>query len=231
MARMIPSTCPSDTPSGAERTLFSALAEQLDDEWTVIHSLPWLDDTRRRLQQGECDFLLVHPRHGMLAVEAKSGEVSYHPERKRWERHGRPINKDPFLQAQRSVHTLNGLLNRDVAGWSRGGLPFGFAAALPDCDRLIGTFPPHVSPDLVILKQDVPQLTERIVAIRDARITHILVHWGELQRYRSLGNYGYSGFVTRSRVHEAWVREQGLLRPLSTGLPTQIIELFQVQLE
>ena len=73
--------------------------------------------------------------------------------------------------------------------------------------------------------------SERIVAIRDARITHILVHWGELQRYRSLGNYGYSGFVTRSRVHEAWVREQGLLRPLSTGLPTQIIELFQVQLE
>ena len=165
MARMIPSTCPTDTPSGAERTLFSALAEQLDDQWTVIHSLPWLDDTRRRLQQGECDFLLVHPQHGMLAIEAKSGELSYHPERKRWERHGRPVNKDPFLQAQRSVHTLNGLLNRDVAGWSRGGLPFGFAAALPDCDRLIGTFPSHVSPDLVILKQDVPQLPERIVSI------------------------------------------------------------------
>ncbi|MBQ18625.1 MAG: hypothetical protein CMJ65_16040 [Planctomycetaceae bacterium] len=165
MARMIPPACPPGTPSGAERALFTALEESLADDWTVIHSLAWLDDTGRRLQQGECDFLLLHPTHGLLAIEAKSGPVVYNATRQRWERRGRPINKDPFLQAQRSVHTLNGLLCRDVAGWNRSGLPFGYAAALTDCDRLIGTFPPHVSPDLVILRQDLEQIEDRLVQV------------------------------------------------------------------
>ncbi len=165
MARMIPPVCPLETPSGAERALYTALADALGDDWTVIHSLAWLDDTHRRLQQGECDFLLMHPLHGLLAIEAKSGPVVYDASRQRWERRGRPINKDPFHQAQRSVHTLQGLLCRDVAGWNRSGLPFGYSAALTDCDRLIGTFPPHVSPDLVILRQDLEQIEDRVVQI------------------------------------------------------------------
>ncbi|MBX7168481.1 MAG: phospholipid carrier-dependent glycosyltransferase [Pirellulales bacterium] len=45
------------------------------------------------------------------------------------------------------------------------------------------------------------------------RITHVLVNWAEIDRYRSPGNYGFSDFVTRERF-EQWVRE-GVLEPLA----------------
>ena len=105
MAKMIPDAYPTDTASTAERTLFTALETALDDDFTVVHSLPWLDDSRRYLQEGECDFVLLHPYHGMLVVEAKSGEALYDSTRQTWYRSdGSRLNKDPFRQAQESVH-------------------------------------------------------------------------------------------------------------------------------
>jgi hypothetical protein len=40
-------------------------------------------------------------------------------------------------------------------------------------------------------------------------ITHVYVHWGELARYRSEGNYGYSNYVTPEVVRE--LTRQGIL--------------------
>ncbi|MFV2068874.1 MAG: hypothetical protein ACC645_18060, partial [Pirellulales bacterium] len=43
-------------------------------------------------------------------------------------------------------------------------------------------------------------------------VSHLFVHWGEIARYRSPGNYGFTPFVTPSRF-EQLVR-QGVLAPL-----------------
>jgi hypothetical protein len=77
MARMIPEHFDESTTSIAERVLYYKLQDELDADWTVIHSLPYVDGSRTRLRQGECDFVLLHPRRGMLVLEAKSGTPSY----------------------------------------------------------------------------------------------------------------------------------------------------------
>ena len=69
---------------------------------------------------------------------------------------------------------------------------------------------------------------ERLAALRAAGVAYILVHWGELERYRTPGNYGYSEFVTRPLIHDELVRQQALLRPVPIGMPSRVIELFQV---
>jgi hypothetical protein len=69
---------------------------------------------------------------------------------------------------------------------------------------------------------------ERLQAFRNQRISHVLVSWRELDRYRSPGNYGYSDYVTRQRVREELVAEQGVLRPLPLGIPVDALELFEV---
>ena len=84
MARMIPEHFDETTASTAERLLYYHLQNHLEDDWTVIHSLPWLDDSRPRLQQGECDFLLLHARHGMLVMEAKAGTPAYDGPADQW---------------------------------------------------------------------------------------------------------------------------------------------------
>jgi hypothetical protein len=61
MARMIPSRFDESTTSNAEHFIYYRLQDHLENDWTVLHSLPWLSEKRLRLQQGECDFLLLHP--------------------------------------------------------------------------------------------------------------------------------------------------------------------------
>jgi len=172
MARIIPTRLPDDTKSTAERRLFPALHEGLGDEWTVIHSLPWLDDTRAGtapssapLREGECDYLLLHPRHGMLALEAKSGDVRYDGKTKAWSHGDGTPMKDPFEQAQRSSHFLDGLLRRRVKEWTRARLPFGHAVAFPETDKMTGAFPPHVTPHVLLLRSDLERVESRVVQV------------------------------------------------------------------
>lgn len=165
MAHMIPSQCPPETASQAEKDLFEALRHGLDRHYTVIHSVPWLSDEHRRLREGECDFLILHPEHGMLAVETKSGEIRYDGASRSWIRGESQIVDDPFLQAERSVHELNHRLCDRLLAWRMAGVPFGYAVVLPHADRFRGALPPHVHPDILILRPELPRLASRVEEI------------------------------------------------------------------
>ncbi|EEX9039473.1 DUF2075 domain-containing protein [Escherichia coli] len=78
MAKMIPAFGPIDNNSYGEKTVYTLLKEGLSDDFTVIHSLPWLSVATRELgvklpPSGEIDFLVLHPVYGVLALEVKSG--------------------------------------------------------------------------------------------------------------------------------------------------------------
>ena len=55
---------------------------------------------------------------------------------------------------------------------------------------------------------------ERRAALRQLGITHVVIHWTEIERYLGPGNYGYTKFVTPELVHEELVSRQRLLRPV-----------------
>ncbi|EBP6684619.1 AAA family ATPase [Salmonella enterica subsp. salamae] len=78
MAKMIPAFGPIDNDSYGEKTVYALLKEGLSDDFTVIHSLPWLSSAARHLgmklpPSGEIDFLVLHRIYGVLAFEVKSG--------------------------------------------------------------------------------------------------------------------------------------------------------------
>jgi len=75
---MIPSCGPVATGSRAEQLIYHLLKDQLGEDFTVIHSLPWLCAAVRELVggravTGEIDFVIVHSRLGVLAAEVKGG--------------------------------------------------------------------------------------------------------------------------------------------------------------
>lgn len=129
MATVIPQE-PLST-SAAELKVRAALAT-LDDGWTVLHGVAWQGIRSGRPADGEADFVLVRPGHGIIVVEVKGGGVEL--EQGAWfstDRHGaRHKIKDPYLQAVQSKHSLlahlqgQGVLDRFV--------PFGHVVALPD---------------------------------------------------------------------------------------------------
>lgn len=69
---------------------------------------------------------------------------------------------------------------------------------------------------------------ERQAALRGQQITYVLVNWGEIDRYRSPGNYGFTDYVTKELVREELVRGQQLLRPVPLGIDPDRAELFRV---
>jgi nuclease-like protein/type III restriction/modification enzyme restriction subunit len=112
MAHMYPPD-PSEIPfqSAAEQHLYTVFRDQLGPEYSVVHSAIWHGpDEEGVVRDGEVDFVIIHPDHGLLVLEVKGGGVQVHGLRRRWytvDRAGKkwPI-KNPFDQTKRSMHIL-----------------------------------------------------------------------------------------------------------------------------
>lgn len=144
----------------SEACVAALLQEQLDGEWTVFHSYPWLQTQQGQLKQGESDFVLLHPK-GMLVLEVKGGCVEYRADTREW-RQNHHWMKDPFDQASRGMHNLVSLV---------GGTDFvrGYAVAFPDC-RFLGSLPPGAVRSALLDAEDLKSLS--------GRLSGLLSEWG-----------------------------------------------------
>ncbi|HEY5435163.1 MAG TPA: ATP-binding domain-containing protein [Candidatus Limnocylindrales bacterium] len=91
---------------------------------------------------GEADLVIVHPEHGLLVIEVKSGEPS-RDARNRWFIGGHQLTRSPFEQAEDAKHDLVGAIG-ELLGVIGGDRPrAGHAVAFPDAD--LASLPPgHV---------------------------------------------------------------------------------------
>jgi hypothetical protein len=133
---MYPNQLSPDTVSEAERQLYEAFRDRLEDSYTVFHSVAWQSlDAEGRPRDGEADFVIAHPRRGILVLEAKGGGIRQNRKTKRWasiDRHERPHQiKDPFAQARDSKYTLMDQLKAMLGGPGRR-INIGHAVAFSD---------------------------------------------------------------------------------------------------
>jgi hypothetical protein len=128
---MIPKQPHPDTRSQAELRLFEALEHQLPLDYTVFHSVAWqLRDKRSGIQDGEADFLVVHPNFGILIIEVKGGHIRYDGATDQWYSYSEPI-KDPFKQGRNNKYSLLEKL-KELPYWRNRWITVGYAAAFPD---------------------------------------------------------------------------------------------------
>lgn len=109
--RSLPRSVTEDWRRKAEIRVYNKLRDNLDKHFTVFYSRPWLGlDEYGHERDGECDFLVVHPDYGMLAIEVKGGEISYDPKQEQWlsrDRHGFSHKiKNPVIQAKSAKHEM-----------------------------------------------------------------------------------------------------------------------------
>ncbi|GAA3289507.1 NERD domain-containing protein [Dactylosporangium vinaceum] len=98
MARFYPPR-PRTGATRGERLVLDGL-RALSDAWCVLHSLDFAVAERGGLRFGEADFVLLHPRFGLLVVEVKDGE--YAVDGRQWvalRADGVQPVRDPFEQA------------------------------------------------------------------------------------------------------------------------------------
>ncbi|MCH4292895.1 AAA family ATPase [Shewanella sp. 3B26] len=117
MARMFPDFGPKFNDSKyAEPLFYRTLKNELDDKFTVIHSIPWLSSFVSGLQNkrspiGEIDFLILHPVLGALAVEVKGGKISHDRNGYYYTNTGDRL--DPVSQLDRSMFALQRILENN----------------------------------------------------------------------------------------------------------------------
>lgn len=96
-----------DLPEERSERLVAAALKTLPDDWTVIHHVVWQSKRAGKQGDGEADFVLLHPRRGILIVEVKGGGIDI--QNGRWttkNRYGRVFEISPFEQAVASKHAL-----------------------------------------------------------------------------------------------------------------------------
>ncbi len=136
MACMYPSEISPDTKSDAERTLYDAFRDGLDNDYTVFHSVAWQSPGKKgRPRDGEADFVIAHPQRGILVLEAKGGTIHYDPGTGKWTStdpsgHIYTI-MSPFGQAKDSKYILGEQLGV-MLGVPRRRINIGHAVAFPD---------------------------------------------------------------------------------------------------
>lgn len=150
MAKMIPPVEIEQILHEPEQVVYKALA-QLPDSYVVMHSYPWLRPNRdlesQPLNEGEADFIVLHPKFGLLIVEVKGGT----PEliNRIWYRQDKQI-RDPFQQARRNKYALiDSIEERSNRQLHRGLFNYGEVVIFPHC-TYEGRLPLDVDPRILI---------------------------------------------------------------------------------
>lgn len=170
MAIMIPDEPPTKRGSVfSENEFWTELKHQLSDDFYVYHSLPYLTAKSR---QGEVDFLVLHPKWGMLVIECKGRGIA-RGENGKWYREYRGKRQNirpPMEQAAAQIRAVVQGLREPVerALGISGSRPFpvvyGWALAFPLAQRGDINLPLDLQPEVLIDSRDIAQgLEEKVV--------------------------------------------------------------------
>jgi hypothetical protein len=187
MARMIPATGPKDTNSRREKKIYNLLKQGLSDEFTVIHSLPWLaSEVKKNYPKypptGEIDFLIIHKSLGLLTLEIKGGVQRVEEGLFIYAKTGNSSNH--LQQMRRNTHGLAQALGSDYGLYFR----IGYALVVPDSEfgedvNIPGLTDITVAPQHSLLidrkNLDAPTLT--------ARIHELMAFWKRALDSKALG--------------------------------------------
>ncbi len=137
---MIPSPM-RPTESEAEQYLYVKFERELPPDVVVVHGARWVGDRDgRRGEDGEADFVILHPRAGILVLEAKGSGIRRDGPTGQWfQGRGRSEHeiRDPMHQAEASKHALRALLGAMPVVAARNvhvvhGVAFPFATMPPE---------------------------------------------------------------------------------------------------
>jgi len=173
MAQMHPRPLPmgvqTDPRRGAERKVYEALDRTLDDRFSVFYGVAWLGRPRHGSpRDGETDFVLAHPEHGVLAMEVKGGRVGRDGQTGEWisvDRNGIPhAIDDPFAQVRAAKFALLEKIKEQPA-WGQRWVEIAHAVAFPDCAAPTVPLTPDAPPEIVVSAADLDRLGQRVLDI------------------------------------------------------------------
>jgi hypothetical protein len=171
LAKIFPEKVPeeilNDPLRSSEIQIYTALKEQLDSDYHVYYSSPWLGTRPDGSEiDGEADFLVAHSVKGLLAIEVKGGRVAIdnHDKWTSTDRHGfkRKV-KNPVKQALSSKYQILKKLNNSPH-WTQRYINANHGVILPHSVRPGRDFRPDMPLNLFAFDTDVNYLDSWVSA-------------------------------------------------------------------
>lgn len=202
MAKIYPERLPvsiqEDPKRRAECVVFAAL-KVLPNPYVVFYSVHWQTVAGRRgMEEGEADYVIVHPDKGVVVLEVKGGGVRFSPERGQWysrDSYGTDHEiKDPVAQGSHNFHQLLDQL-RSLPEWPGRYLNISNAVCFPDIPIKKGqAFRPDLPRELILDHDDIEDIIPSV-----ERLFNTL--FGDRVTYGSPGSDGMrviEGYLARS---------------------------------
>lgn len=237
MAICIPPVELAQSESSAELMLLKALSAQLDDGFTVMHSVAWIAKPHQGApRDGECDFLIVHPRLGLLVLEVKGGRVSLDYQTQKWisvDRNDKShVIKNPFEQAKVGKYSILEKLKEHLA-WRRLAIRrfnIGHAAFFPGIGNGRQLRGPDAPVEIIGDRNDMDDLQSWIV--------QALNYWSQNDgnRLEELGQRGvdllvaaFARRVSTRPLLSARIQDEELERIVLTQKQAEVLDILQRQ--
>ena len=160
MARMIPTIEEKSSFNGSlgEEVLFESL-KRLPDEFVVFHSVKWnRKDNNNNIRWGEADFVVFHPKRGLLVVEVKSGGISCDDSGIIYQTNTLTNQRKriyPMEQANRSKHAFRELLEKHLSFYDTYWIEEVVWFSSVKRDNLNGSLPPAFTIGNTFFEEDI----------------------------------------------------------------------------
>lgn len=164
MALMYPPTPKEYKESSLEGIMFDAF-KQMSDEYMVFHSMTITTTEGDIIEQSETDFVIFHPRKGILCVEAKAGRAHYEDGEWKYGNGDSMPHDGPFCQASGNMFNLMEYFKAKGYDKIQKRCKFLYAVWFPSVplDRLNKVELPSNAPlDIIITKESFDNIEEKI---------------------------------------------------------------------
>jgi hypothetical protein len=163
---VVPQRVRLDPKFGAEVRLYDLFKEQLSFGWTVIYDVAWLStpSAGEGPRDGQVDFIVAHPRKGVLLIEVKGGRIRFDGPKRQWiskDRHDRDHEIDPFGQVRAGKYCLLEKL-KSLPSLRGKWISLSHSVCFPASERPKYAVTPEALPEIIIGANDLQRLEERI---------------------------------------------------------------------
>lgn len=165
MPHMYPETLDGlEIKSPAERKLFNAFQQYLGEDFYVFYSVAWLGIRRGadKPSDGEMDFIIAHPRMGILLIEVKGGLIGRNDQGEWYSvrKDGSSVEiKNPFIQVKENKYALLKKID-SMPNWPGYTPTLGHAVAFPDGTIDLTNLGPEAPRDIILLHENLGNLEQ-----------------------------------------------------------------------
>ncbi len=158
MAKLYPSyelfELESKITDATERFVYKTLMN-LPDSYEVIHSSIFYPEHR---DEGETDFIILHPNLGMMLIEIKGGEIEYR--NKQWYRAGEKLRRDPITQVKEAMYFYRDKYSK--VEQVKFNMPYTYCICFPHTRRILGDLP--IKKERIFLQENLFDIEKTIKA-------------------------------------------------------------------